>query len=519
MDFQLIIDIGLFLIYCSLFTLLLAWTWKFWKLYINISYQNKLKYSLLEIKLPREINKSPEATEIFLKAVYDGGGLSPAWLKQDWIGALPAVTSLEIVSLEGVIHFYIRSESKFKSRIEAAIYSQYPNVEIIEVPDYVELLPNITRKNEKGHAFWGVDWKLSKKGGIEEYGDTDKLVNLEYSGDMYPIKTYKDWGLDKDPKEIYKHDPLTYLLEQIGSIGKGEYFCYQILIRDALKWNEIYTINKKKDKKDKKGKNEKGKKLSDLVKFEIDKYRKKWSIKEKNKSIGDDEYNNPKKMKIPDGEDEQGRPKFKEVDAVYARTVVESKNIPPQDREADSKFNTELIQRKMGKSQVIAKVRTIYVANDSSNLGTRIPMIMAILRSFNEDAYNTFGPEMSTFPGRFDYPWQDRGKKRSGFLKEYLFQDYINRSGMFKFVEGMEDRKRMFMDYVFFNKSNTFIELYYTIYNILFYPFSPTKNLSGFILNLEELATLYHFPGEVAATPSLQRIDSTKSSSPSNLPI
>ena len=43
--------------------------------------------------------------------------------------------------------------------------------------------------------------------------------------------------------------------------------------------------------------------------------------------------------------------------------------------------------------------------------------------------------------------------------------------------------------------------------------------MSGFILNLEELATLYHFPGEVAATPTLPRIDSTKSSSPSNLPI
>jgi hypothetical protein len=34
-----------------------------------------------------------------------------------------------------------------------------------------------------------------------------------------------------------------------------------------------------------------------------------------------------------------------------------------------------------------------------------------------------------------------------------------------------------------------------------------------------ELATLYHFPGEVAATPTLPRIDSVKSSSPSNLPI
>ena len=37
----------------------------------------------------------------------------------------------------------------------------------------------------------GADWKLSKSGGIEEYGDKDKLVKLEYSGDMYLLKHIK----------------------------------------------------------------------------------------------------------------------------------------------------------------------------------------------------------------------------------------------------------------------------------------------------------------------------------------
>ncbi len=73
---------------------------------------------------------------------------------------------------------------------------------------------------------------------------------------------------------MHKHDPLTYLLEQFGSIGEGEYFCHQILIRDAGKWSDIYTIEKDKKK-------ESGKKLSDLVKLEIDKYKKKWSLKKK----------------------------------------------------------------------------------------------------------------------------------------------------------------------------------------------------------------------------------------------
>jgi len=505
MSLQLVIDIGLFLIYCSIFTLLLAWTWKFWMLYVNTQYQNSIKYSLLEIKLPREITKNPEAAEIFLKSVYDGGGLG-TWYKENWKGALPAVTSLEIVSLEGVIHFFIRAESKFKPRIEAAIYSQYPNVEIVEwTEDYVNLLPKITRHNKEGYGFWGADWKLTKSGGIEEYGDKDKLVKLEYSGDMYPIKTYKDWGLDKNPKEENKNDPITYLLEQFGSIGKGEYFCHQILIRDAAKWNTIYSI--KKD-----GKEEKGKNLSDLVKFEIDKYKKKWTLKIKG-GTEEDEWGATKGKMVKNAE---GVEEFKPF--TYAKNILSSKPIPPNEREIEAKENIELIQRKMGKSQVISKMRTIYVADSGKQMGTRIPMTMAVLRSFNEDSFNTLGPDMGTFPDPFDYPWQDPKKHYSGWRKENLFGAYKGRAGMFGFSGGMSQGTRKFLDDSMFNSDNNTRKIYSAIHNIILHPFSPTKTLSGFTLNLEELATLYHFPGEVAATPTLPRIDSVKSSSPSNLP-
>lgn len=478
---QLIIDIGLFFLYAAVFTILLAITWKFWMLYVNTTYLNSLKYTLLEIKLPREISKSPEAAEIFLKAVYDGGGLGP-WIKEQWKGAMPAVTALEIVSLEGVIHFYIRAESKFRPRIEAAIYSQYPNVEIVEVvDDYVNHLPKIDRHNKVGYGFWGADWKLTKKGENKEYGDKDKnkIVKLEYSGDMYPIKTYKDWELDKDPKEVFKHDPLTYLLEQFGAIGKGEYFCHQILIRDSGKWNDIYIL--KKD-----GKDEGGKKLADLVPFETDKYKKK-SVMEKK-----------------EGETEE---------------KLNTKSVNPNEREEDAKFNLAQIQRKMGKSQVISKMRTIYVAESGKEMGNRIPMTMAILRSFNEDAFNTFGPDMSTFPDPFDYPWEDPYKHYSGWRKENLFKAYVDRYGLLDINTGMSNRTNKMLDNVMFNKPNYVREIYTNLHNIIFHPFAKTRDKSGFTLNLEELATLYHFPGEVAQTPTLPRIDSLKSSSPFNIPV
>ena len=49
-----------------------------------------------------------------------------------------------------------------------------------------------------------------------------------------------------------------------------------------------------------------------------------------------------------------------------------------------------------------------------------------------------------------------------------------------------------------------------------FYPPYKGKPL---IMNTEELATIYHFPGSVAVTPNLDRIPSKKSEAPLNLPV
>jgi hypothetical protein len=50
------------------------------------------------------------------------------------------------------------------------------------------------------------------------------------------------------------------------------------------------------------------------------------------------------------------------------------------------------------------------------------------------------------------------------------------------------------------------------------YFFPPFKS-PHMVLNTEELATLYHFPGGVSVTPAFSRIGSKKSDAPSNLPI
>lgn len=50
------------------------------------------------------------------------------------------------------------------------------------------------------------------------------------------------------------------------------------------------------------------------------------------------------------------------------------------------------------------------------------------------------------------------------------------------------------------------------------YFYAPHRT-DHFILNTEELATIFHFPGGVSTTPTFTRIESKKAEAPSNLPI
>jgi hypothetical protein len=54
-----------------------------------------------------------------------------------------------------------------------------------------------------------------------------------------------------------------------------------------------------------------------------------------------------------------------------------------------------------------------------------------------------------------------------------------------------------------------------------FWPPYTTQDFSQkhMVLNTEELATIYHFPGSAVRTPNLKRIPSKRADAPSNLPL
>lgn len=358
---------------------------------------------LLEIRLPREMLKSPVAMELFLNHLNQTGVGSyiDVYLK----GRVRNWFSLELVSIDGVVHFYIWMQKNYRNRVEAQLYAQFPNIEVHEAADYTL---GIHRDPARLSIGWAGQFALTK-------------------ADAYPIKTYVDYGLDKDPKEEFKNDPLIAVLEYLGNLKKGEQAWIQILIqghiKEGLKYLRVYT---KPD-------------WRSSIEKEIKEILKKGVFKP---------------------EDD--------------KTIDSTKHLSQGQKDV-----IQAIERTSSKPAFDVMIRGLYFAEKEAFNATNIGGIIGTMTQYNSPSLNGFFPKFHT--GSLEYPWQDPFKKKRVEIETGILESYKRRS--------------------FFNP--------------------PFKNFNGkaFILTTEELATIFHFPGTVAATPTLPRIPSRKSEAPSNLPI
>jgi hypothetical protein len=176
-----------------------------WLDHIQNKYAGSLDWMLLEVIPPNNIEKSPKPME----ALYVGmagveSSLNP---KDTWIdGKFPDSFSLEMVSDGGEMHFYIRTLKKYRHLVEAHLYSQYPDIEVNEVSDYVNDIPKIVPN--KQWDLWGTDFEFVKH-------------------DAYPIKTYKAFAEDITGKMI---DPLASLAEVMSKLPPGQKLWFQLII-------------------------------------------------------------------------------------------------------------------------------------------------------------------------------------------------------------------------------------------------------------------------------------------------
>lgn len=374
--------------------------WRLWIAYVQSKFIAAQEYVLLEFKLPREIEKTPLAMELTLTNMILSAGETDFWSRV-WKGKVRAWFSFEIVSMGGAVHFFVWTRKALRSFLEAQVYANYPTVEVHEVPDYAREL----FYNPEKVSFWGCDMILTKP-------------------DPYPIKTYVDYGLDKEQvEEEMKVDPLGPLIEFWGAMKKGEIMALQIIARAHKKRYFPEGLFEREDKwKD------------DAIK-EVEKIRKGSII-------------------ITEGED-----------GVTLPTPTKGKQ--------------EIIaalERSVSKPGFDAGVRIMYYAENEHFKGVNIPSMLASFKQFGSNSLNSFAP--SRWLAGFDYPWQDlleirQNRKRRQFLRAWKRRSYFHAPFKFK----------------------------------------PS------ILNTEEMATLFHFPGRVVETPTFGRIPSRKAGAPGNLPV
>ncbi len=371
-----------------------------WMYTVRRRYIANIQWTMLELKVPRDVKKTPVAMEVALHAFYQTSqGKWPDWVFK---GRVRNWFSLEMVSLEGAVKFFLRIPTSYKDAIEAQLYAQYPSMEIYEVPDYTKYV---------NYGEEGSDWNI--------FGLEFKLGNE----DAFPIKTYIDYKIDREGiKEEEKTDPLTGSIEYLGSLGKGEQAWLQILIKTPEK-----------------------------------RYKKPgtWFGKRDWKAVGTELV----EKIIKDARKRTAAPGSSPTGPVLLSKLEEGQ--------------IAALDRSLSKLGFDCGIRGIYLGKGSAFKDSRIDGLAGIFRQFSGGSNYFEG----TRPTKFNYPWQDYKGIRKFRLKKKMFSAYKRRQ--------------------------------------YFYP--PHKRVP-FVLTVEELATIYHFPGDVAETPTFGRIESRKGEPPAYLP-
>lgn len=183
-----------------------------------------IKWVLLEIQVPRDVIKTPAAMElIFSNALYHQS-MKGFW--EQYIQGAPWFWfSLEIVSIDGRVHFYIRTPTRMRNLVETQIYGQYPQAKVVEVDDYVFHVPQYKKNGD--WEIWGCEFNKLRE-------------------DFLPIKTYKNFGDDMKTgvKEEFKIDPITPMIEYLGSLPRGQQVWIQMVVRQSIKTYHSHTTGK-----------------------------------------------------------------------------------------------------------------------------------------------------------------------------------------------------------------------------------------------------------------------------------
>ncbi|MEK9147912.1 MAG: hypothetical protein AAB650_00570 [Patescibacteria group bacterium] len=410
-----------------------------WKIYLRIRYFRSLEWVLLEVRIPRTIAKTPEAMEqVFagLQTMYWEFDPWETW----WLGLQHDYIIFELMSTGGETKFYIRAPVFFRNMVEAQIYAQYPESEVVEVEDYVNKLPDRV-PNEEWDMF-GIEFKFDKE-------------------DAYPIKTYREFvSLTANQEEFAKVDPFSSMVELFGKLKPGEHMGYHLLMRPTQ------TGGPDKWKKDGEA----------LVA----------------KLIG-------KKIPAPKGKVASALEPLAPLTQGWGEALRPGLGLGPTAPAVGAPREEPLGTSMMlhlspGMREVVAAierdilkpgfetiVRFCYIARRDVFSLSHMSSFIGALKTYNTQTLNAFKLNSASMATRV--PW---------WLPSFLTR------------RKKQHKKSLYYQYYRSRK-----------------PFTDTWSLRSkfVVLNIEELATIYHYPGMVARAPMLPRIEARRAEPPATLPV
>ncbi|HEY4500255.1 MAG TPA: hypothetical protein VJH25_00505 [Candidatus Paceibacterota bacterium] len=401
---------------------LIPLVWEMWVRYAHFSWHMSRKYSLLEVKLPTETNKSPAAMELVLNALIQTGGEGTPY-ERYWLGKTRPWASLELCVINGEVRFYIWCFEGQKNFLMANIYAQYPDVAIHDADDYTKVIA----ENRDKYDIWTCQYEFVKP-------------------NPYPIKTYVDYGLSEDPDEEFKVDPLVSLIEILGTVNKEDQIWFQFISRAHKAESGLFN------------------------------------------------------QKIPDKWIDEAK---SEIQKIIDEASVERDGqlVPSQAKMTTEKKDLiDALARSTAKFPLDVGIRCIQAYPKGQKNHIRVDVIKGAFRQFGSNNLNNIKPNDQDY----SYYWQDPATyfpflqkiltPRNARLAEHLFRCYQLRS--------------------------CFFYPYQRGPHIPFLPWGTAANaLPILVMNTEELATLYHFPGSTSRAPALKRIPSKRAEAPANLPV
>jgi hypothetical protein len=385
-----------------------------WKKYSFNQYLGTLKWVVLEIKPPRNIERSPRTMEqVFaaLHGVWSTPNYINKFVKGQW---KQTALSFEIQGVNGEMHFMVRCERRFRNFIESLIYSQYPEAEIQEVEDYTHSVPKNVPNAE--WDLWGVDFKLAKD-------------------DAYPIRTYKYFQEEVTKGMI---DPLAELADVIAGLPPGQQIWLQFVITPEPDKDWQGAVKKLAAKLA-------GKEVKSEPLFIFRFFTQVWEI-----------------ISLA----------FKYVSTPEIEFSAETKKDeqPLQFRLSPGEQETlKAVEESVAKKGYRTKMRFIYVGRREGFDRGFLSGVNGSIQQFNDSMLNSFAHENETKTFA-NYIWVE---SRMRFAQRKIFNRYLDRD-----FDG------------------------------------PT-----FVLNAEELATVYHMPDMSVLSPAISRVEAKKGGAPINLPI